>query len=289
MPHSETLPCVSRLSGEGAAGDKRAQRWNKRLAAGVRLLATTWLVALAACSGIAQAPEASTIAEAQAPGTSSHIALSRNDVTFNQEYFQLGSQYWTATCGYSILGNHLSQKVPRSEWAVSVDEMMQADAPVVRVRAAAFEVLSKERNSLVKMRPPITALTFTLQDGGEPLATRIIGQPNRINAITAMLDTAAAKRLFEAFYGAEPIEISLTYADGTLEVLEVRNWSDVESASGFNYLRRCLEFLHPAPAGAPRFIYRVVAGPHGEPVICSTKHRRFEDFCFNPFSFDHNE
>ncbi len=223
----------------------------------VRLHAIAWIATLVGSSAMAQAPEGS----AQPPGTSPHIMLLRNDVTFSERYFRVGSRYWTATCGYAILGNHLSPEVPRSEWAITVDEVMRGDTPIVRVRAVAFQVVSQERNGLVKERPPITALSFTLKGGGEPLIARIAGRRSGVNAINATLETAPAQRLFEAFYDAEPIEISVTYQDGAVEVLEVRNWSESEIAAGFNYLHRCLENLHPAPAGAHYFIYALSSGP----------------------------
>lgn len=222
-----------------------------------RRLATTWIATLAGCSAIAQVPEGST--SAQPLGTPPHIELYNNDVTFNQKYFRLGLRNWNASCGYSILGNHLSREVPRSEWAVSVDEVMDGDTPVVRVRAAAFQVVSKGRDGIVKTRPPIAMLTFSVKGEGEPLTARITGRTSGVNSITATLETAPAQRLLEALHNEQPIEISLTYQDDTTEVLEVRNWWDSEP----NYLHQCLEHLRPAPAGVHFFTYTLdsVSGP----------------------------
>jgi len=223
----------------------------------VRLLAAASIATLVGSSATAQAPAVSATPAAPPP----HIRLLRNDVTFNERYFQLGSHRWTAACGYAILGNHLSREVPRSEWAISIDEVLHGGRPIVLVGAVAFQVVSQGRNGLVQERPPITALSFTLKGGGEPLIAHIVGRRRSGDAIRATLETAAAQRLFEAFYYAEPIQISLTYQDGAAEVLEVRNWSDSEIAAGFNYLHRCLEYLHPAPAGTHYFIYALNSGP----------------------------
>jgi len=258
----------------------------------VRLLGTIWLATLAGCSTVV-------------PGTPSHIRLDHNDVSFYQYRFEEEPGVWkNATCGYLIQGNSHSWQVPRSEWVISVYEVMDSNTPVVRVELAAFRVVSNDRKVAVERRPPITALTFTLKDQGNPLTATIIGQPARLSdEINATLETALAQELFKAFYRGEPVEISLTYQDGATEVLEVRNWyvasapfviddgpPAVASPIG-DYFHECLSSLHPAPAGVrytidelgplPGVDYHQPGpidwwgppgtfcfGPHGEPGRC---------------------
>lgn len=198
------------------------------------------------------------------PGTPSHIRLSRDDVSFYQYRFEEQPGVWkNATCGYLIQGNSRSWQVPRSEWVISVYEAMDGDTPVVRVEAAAFHVVSNDRKVAVEVRSPITALTFTLKDQGNPLTATIIGRPTRLGGeINATLKTAPAQELLRAFYRGEPVKISLTYLDSAPEVLEVRNWyvasapfviADGPPATPTpigDYLHECLSSLHPGPAGA---------------------------------------
>ncbi len=206
-----------------------------------------------------QAPGGS--ATSQPPATQAPIQLSMNDVLFHERVFSVGSRYSSGMCGYTIHGNFDSRQVPRPEWAISIDESMERDTPVVRVRAVAFEVVSRERDSPRKPHPPITALTFTLEGEREPLTAHIVGSTGKMNAITATLEAAPTQSLLEAFYdGAQPIRISLTYQDGATQVLEVRSWSDHRQFRGVNgYLHQCLERLVPVPAGVKEIKYTLVS------------------------------
>jgi hypothetical protein len=213
---------------------------------------------VAACSATGQAPGE------QAPGrnapSQSAVSLSRNDVLFNEHVFRVGSRYWSGMCGFTIHGNYDSRQVPRPEWAISIDELMDGDTPVVRVHAAKFEVVSEARDSPRKPLAPITALAFTLKGEQAPLVAQFAAEGGRTNAMTATLETTAAQRLLEAFYGAQPIKISLTYQDGASEVLNVRNWSDLRQFTGLNgYLHQCLERLNTVPDGVKEIKYTLVS------------------------------
>jgi len=223
-----------------------------------RALATAWIATLAGCTSLGPAPGQGTVS--QPPSTQPRVSLSRNDVLFRERVFSVGSRYWSGMCGFTIHGNYDSGQVPRPEWTISIEELMDGDTPVVRVRAARFEVMSKEGNHARKPSAPITALTFAREGEREPLIGHIVGPPSRTNAITATLETAAGQRLLEAFYDARPVTISLTYQDGATEALEVRNWSDLRQFTGLNgYLHQCLEHLNPVPPGAREVTYTLVS------------------------------
>ncbi len=163
-------------------------------------------------------------------------------------------------CGYTIHGNYDARQVPRPEWAISIDELVDADTPVVRVRAAAFEVVSPERDSPRQPCPPITALTFTLEGEREPLTAHIGGRTSGDNVVEGTLETASAQGLFTAFYEARPIKISLTYPNGATELLEVRGWADRRQFTGLNgYLHQCMERLDPVPVGVKELRYTLVS------------------------------
>jgi hypothetical protein len=219
-----------------------------------RRLAIAWLVTLAGCSSVA-------------PEKPTRIGLSWNDVSFYQYSFEEESRFWNAACGFLIQGNSYSWQIPRPGWAISVYEVMDNDRPVVRVDAAAFRVVSNEPKAPVETRPPITALTFTLQGRRQSLTAKIVGQSNpQTGEINATLETAPAQEVFQAFYYGKPIEISLTYRDGATEVLEVRNWwvaklFDPPTRHSFttdgDYVQQCVKSLHRAPAGAQYVIYQL--------------------------------
>ncbi len=220
------------------------------------------VLSFAGCSTMMQAPAGS--ATSQPPSTQSPIKLSGNDVVFHERVFSVGSRYWSGMCGYTIHGNYDSRRVPRPEWAISIDELVDGDAPVVRVSAVAFEVVSRERDSSRQLRPPITALTFTLEGEREPLTADIGGRTSGDNVVEATLETAAAQGLFAALYEARPIKISLTYQNGMTDLLEVRSWADRRQFTGLNgYLHQCLERLDPVPAGVKELRYKLVSSGRG--------------------------
>lgn len=220
--------------------------------------AAAWLATLAGCTGVALTSEGN--ATSKPPATRPPIRLSENDVLFHERVFRIGSRYWSGMCGYMIRGNYDSRQVPRPEWAISIDELMDRDTPVVRVRAVAFEVTSNGSEAPRKARSPITALTFAVEGEREPLTARIIGRPSEGNVVEAALETAPAQKLLEALYDAQSIEISVTYQDAATEVLEVRGWVDHRQFTGLNgYLHQCLERLDPVPAGVKELSYTLVS------------------------------
>jgi hypothetical protein len=256
-----------------------SQKRSTLLVENIRLLATAWLATVAWCS-----TEVGASVESPSPEplvTPPPITLSPNDVSFYEHIFGPEFHVWnrTATCGYQILGNSQSRRVPRPGWAISIDEVMDNDTPFVRVRGASFRVVTKDGKPSVETRPPIRALAFTLKAGGEPLITRIVGRPNADNSINGILETAPAQQLLEAFYNAQPIAVSLTYQDGATEVLEVRNWKPGASDDGFEYLPQCLKNLHPLLPGVRYFVYELGPADPSGPIRWGTKK---QSYCFKP-------
>ncbi|HLY52124.1 MAG TPA: hypothetical protein VKQ31_03855 [Steroidobacteraceae bacterium] len=226
----------------------------------VRLLVAASLVPLGACSTTVPAPEANPAA--QPPGTRSPVELSGNDISFTSKWFWAANRHWSGMCGVWIRGNHGPYNVPRPIWIIGIEELMGADAPVVGVRAAALELLS---GSSLEARPPIVALSFTLDGGSESLAARIVGRPGRNNAIAATLEAAPGHRLLDAFYDGRWVGISLSYEDGSTETLQVNPqghghfWNSAPSA----HLHECLKNLRPIPAGV-RMTYSIHSAPQLE-------------------------
>jgi len=207
---------------------------------------------VAACSTVQPAPAENAPSQA--------LSLSRNDVLFHERVFSVGPRYWSGMCGFAIHGNYDSRQVPRPEWAISIDEVMDRGAPVVRIHAAKFEVVSGGWDSPRKPLAPITALAFTFEGEQELPAAQIVAEGGKTNAITATLETAPGEKLLYAFYDTRPVRISLTYQDGTSEVLNVRNWSDLRQFTGLNgYLHQCLEHLNTVPEGVKETEYTLVS------------------------------
>jgi hypothetical protein len=206
----------------------------------VRLCIAACLATLAGCSTFAQVP----------PGMPPPVRLSVNDVYFDSHEFKVGTQTWNGMCGYTIQGNYRSGEVPRPEWAINIDEVVEDGTPVVRVRAGAFEVVSRGRDAPRKPRPPITAISFMFKGERAPLAAPIVAGTDQADTVEARLAAGPGQKLLEAIYDTQPIFVSLSYADGARDALEVRSWSDHEIFWGPNgYLHQCLEHLRPVPAG----------------------------------------
>ena len=219
----------------------------------VRLVAAAWsAMVVVACS--TTEPTSAEHAPSQA------VTLSRNDVLFHERVFSVGSKYWSGMCGFAIHGNYDSRQVPRPEWEISIDELMDRDAPVVRIHAAKFEVVSGGWDSPRKPLAPVTALVFTFEGEPELPAAHIVAEGGTPNAIAATLETAPGEKLLDAFYDAQPVRISLTYQDGASEVLNVRNWSDLRQFTGRNgYLHQCLQHLNTVPDGVKETEYTLVS------------------------------
>jgi hypothetical protein len=195
-----------------------------------------------------------TLAAAAAASAEAPIQLSPNDVAFTWQLTKSGVKYKSTLCGFRILGNHLSRDLPRSEWDLNIDQVIVDDMRIAGISAGAFQVLSNERKKDRTPRPPIVALSFAFAGEPQPVPARIVGAPNADNAIRAMLETQPATRLFAALYSAQPIMISLSYQDGSSDVLQVQGWQDRSKFAGEKngYLQQCMHDLGPSPAAAAR-------------------------------------
>jgi hypothetical protein len=150
-------------------------------------------------------------------------------------------------CGFQIRGNHMSRKVPRPEWDINIDQIVAGGTRVVGVSAGAFEVTSNDKTIMRNSRPPIAQLSFTVKDDIQAIDAKLVGTPNTANAIRGVIDNEPATRLFEAFKTRKLITISLTYQDGTNDVLQVRGWNDSRKfGSGKNnFFEECLRGIAP--------------------------------------------
>jgi hypothetical protein len=242
-----------------------------------RFLATVWIATLSGCSTTVQAPEESA-GQASSP-VHLVIAVSPHDLAFYSHSGLIESRYRNATCGYTILANHSARQFPRPEWAISVYEVIDKDAPAVRVEAAAFRVTSRDRQAPVEARAPITALTFTLKGTGTTLVANIVQSNGPSGGINAMLQTAPAQVLMKALYYGYPVEISLTHQDDTTDLLEVRNWSSPSVDWKLGYFQQCMYDLYPVQAGARYFLYELVYGPAGGVQSLHSD----VSYCFGPY------
>ena len=181
------------------------------------------------------------------------IRLSGDDVYFQfaglaEEHSGTGSRFNsyskkaspTHLCGFTIRGNHYSRANPHIEWDMNIDQIVAPDRSVAGVSAGTFEVLDHKR----RPRAPITDLTFTFEGVTEPIVAAIQGAPNADNGIVALLEAEPANRLFAEFQTMRPIVISMRYADGGGDQLEVRGFRD-HSRLGFgggknSYFAQCL-------------------------------------------------
>ena len=77
--------------------------------------------------------------------------------------------------------------------------------------------------------------------------TKLVGTPSTANAIRGVIDSEPAARLFEAFKTRKLITISLTYQDGTNDVLQVRGWNDLRKFGNGknNFFDECLRGIAP--------------------------------------------
>jgi hypothetical protein len=75
-----------------------------------------------------------------------------------------------------------------------------------------------------------------------------VGTPNNANAIRGVIDSEPASRLFEAFKARKLITISLSYQDGTNDVLQVRGWNDLRkfgNSGKNNFFDECMRGIAP--------------------------------------------
>lgn len=178
------------------------------------------------------------------------IRLNNDDVFFQfagvaEEHPHLGSRIEHPTkaaskrlCGFAIRGNHESRANPHVEWDLNIDQIITPDRTAAGVSAGSFDVMDHKR----KPRPPITNLSFALQGVSDPIVAEIKGVPNAANGIVALIEAEPASRLFAEFDTLRPIVISLKYADGSTDRLEVHGFRDRRKFGGGNnsYFNECL-------------------------------------------------
>jgi hypothetical protein len=193
------------------------------------------------------------------------IRLSGDDVLFQfagvaDDSVHVGSHIATSKkasstrlCGFTIRGNHYSNASPHVEWDMNIDQIVTPGRSVAGLSAGTFEVTDRKRRA----RAPITDLSFTLDDISEPIVAAIQGAPNADNGIIALLEAEPASRLFAEFQTMRPIIISMRYADGTSDQVEVRGFRD-HSKFGFgggknSYFNQCMSgFRVAGPAETMR-------------------------------------
>jgi hypothetical protein len=141
-------------------------------------------------------------------------------------------------CGFAIRGNHRSSANPHVEWDLNIDQIVTSVGAAAGVSAGTFDVADHKRRS----RPAITQLSFTVTGVAEPIIAEIHGVPNADNGIVALLQAAPASQLFAEFQTERPIVISLQYADGSTDQLEVRGFQDRRKFGGGknSYFSECL-------------------------------------------------
>ena len=141
-------------------------------------------------------------------------------------------------CGFTIRGNHRSSANPHIEWDLNIDEIVTKDRSVAGVSAGSFAVKDHKRTP----RPAIAGLSFTLKDVADPIVAEIHGSPNADNGIMALIERDPASRLFSEFQTIRPIVISMHYADGSEEQIEVRGYRDDRRFGGGknSYFNECL-------------------------------------------------
>jgi hypothetical protein len=144
-------------------------------------------------------------------------------------------------CGFAIRGNQRNRANPHVEWDLNIDEIVTPERTAAGVSAGTFDVVDHKRIA----RSPITHLSFTLPNASDPIVAEIRGVPNADNAIVALLEPEPASRLFEEFQTERPILISLQYAAGGAEQLEVRGFRDRRKFGGGknSYFNECLRGL----------------------------------------------
>jgi len=106
-------------------------------------------------------------------------------------------------------------------------------------------VVKKQR----RPRQPISGIVFTLEDDKNPIPVQLVGLPNKDNGVHGLLDLGRSAALFEALSNEKRITITLTYLDGTTDILKARGFRDMRKfGRGKNsYLNECLRGLTPTP------------------------------------------
>jgi hypothetical protein len=179
---------------------------------------------------------ATTVAGAQSP-----ILLDTEDVYFQYRPAVKHVPDAVGLCGFTIRGNHYSHKNPHVEWDLNIDELTSGDTRVAGISAGTFDVVGRER----KGRSPIVEMIFSIAGEPEPIAARIVGPPNKDNAIRALLEMEPAGKVFTAFSESKLITINLKYGDATADMLQVRGWHDWNRMGPNSNFALCLKGYTP--------------------------------------------
>ena len=94
----------------------------------------------------------------------------------------------SGTCGFMIIGNHLSKKNPRVEWNINIDEVYKGEERSVVVIANTFDVADGARVP----RSPVTEIGFAFEGAAEPVALGMSGVSAELPCGGVPLGTAGA-------------------------------------------------------------------------------------------------
>ena len=150
-------------------------------------------------------------------------------------------------CGFQIRGNHRSREIPRSEWDLNINKIVAGDRQVDGITAGAFDVLTSDRKTTRNPRSPIVSMSFAVKGDSQIIAARIVGAPNADNGIKAMIEPEPATRLYTALLNGKEVQISLSYQDGTSQVLQIHGLVDRRKfgRGKNNLLDECLQGRAP--------------------------------------------
>jgi hypothetical protein len=112
--------------------------------------------------------------------------------------------------------------------------------------AAQTPILLGNYDLYLYTKPPIVNLIFSVQGDPQSIPARIVGLPNADNAIKALVETEPANRLFAGLTGDEHlVTITLTYQDNTIDVLQIRGFSDGTYGGKNSKFSNCLRGYTP--------------------------------------------
>jgi hypothetical protein len=171
------------------------------------------------------------------------IKLNMSDIAFQWRAPAEGA----FICGYAVQGNRHGWKNPRTEWDINIDEVVQGDNRAVGVSAGSFVVTGKTRTP----RSPIIELVFTTEDDVERFPAQLVGAPNRDNGLSGKIDLERAPQLFKALSNGRRIDVTLKYADGSLDHLQFSGFRDTRKFGGGKNspFDECLRGRTPTPGG----------------------------------------
>jgi hypothetical protein len=111
---------------------------------------------------------------------------------------------------------------------------------VAAVSAGTFNVSGKTRDP----RPPITDLSFSLEDYPAAITARLMGAPNQYNGVRGTFDLEPATKLLYALANGHSVVATLKYGDGSSDVLKLFGFRDVKYGKNSD-LEDCLRGQMP--------------------------------------------